>query len=358
MNKQKVYVIAEAGVNHNGQRDLAFSLIDAAAAAGADAVKFQTFSAELLASRFAPKASYQKASTSESESQLEMLRKLELPQQWHVELQAHARAQGIEFLSTAFDSASLEFLIGLDMAMFKIPSGEITNGPLLWRFARTFKPLIVSTGMATLSEVEQALAIIAHARLNEEEPAHLDEIWKCWARSEARESLQGWVTLLHCTSQYPTPMHEVNLRAMDTLASTFSLPVGYSDHTAGGLISTAAVARGACVIEKHFTLDRKLPGPDHAASLEPEELKRLVLDIRELEVALGDSFKAPQPSEWDTRLAARQQIIASKSIRKGSVIESDQLTTARCGSGLMPTHIWSLVGQVAQRDYAVGEVIQ
>ena len=358
MKNQKVYFIAEAGVNHNGERDLAFRLIDAAAAAGADAVKFQTFSADVLASQFAPKANYQKVTTSDSESQLEMLRKLELPRQWHEELQAHARARGIEFLSTAFDISSLEFLIGLDMPIYKIPSGEITNGPLLWRFARTLKPLIVSTGMATLSEVEQALAIIAHARLNEEEPRHMDEVWKCWAQTDARETLQGWVTLLHCTSQYPTPMHEVNLRAMDTLASTFSLPVGYSDHTAGGLISAAAVARGACVIEKHFTLDRALPGPDHAASLEPDELGRLISDIRDLEIALGDSFKIPQPSEWDTRLAARQQIIAARSIQKGSIIESDQLSTARCGSGLTPTHIWNLVGQVSLRDYAAGEVIQ
>jgi N-acetylneuraminate synthase len=357
MKTQKVYVIAEAGVNHNGRRDLAFSLIEAAASAGADAVKFQTFNADLLASQSAPKAQYQKNTTSDAESQLEMLRGLELPRAWHSELQTYARDKNIEFLSTAFDVDSLDFLVGLNMSRFKIPSGEITNGPLLWRFARTCKPLIVSTGMATLSEVEQALAIIAHARLNDTEPGHLDEVWKCWAHPGARESLRDWVTLLHCTSQYPTPMHEVNLRAMDTLASTFSLPVGYSDHTAGGLVSTAAVARGASVIEKHFTLDRNLKGPDHAASLEPDELKRLIMDIRDLEVALGDSCKVPQPSEWDTRLAARQQIIASQSIQKGSIIRREQLGTARCGTGMMPTHIWNLVGQIAQRDYSAGEII-
>ena len=269
MNADHVYIIAEAGVNHNGQRDLAFALVDAAAEAGADAVKFQTFDAARLASKSAPKAAYQKQSTDAAESQLAMLKKLELPREWHADLQAHATQKGIEFLSTAFDSDSLAFLVDLGMPLFKIPSGELTNGPLLWQFARTGKPLVLSTGMATLSEVEQGLAIVAHALSAEAEPSSIDDVWRSWSRADWRARLNGHVTLLHCTSQYPTPFAEVNLRGMDTLAQAFGLSVGYSDHTEGILIPVAAVARGAKIIEKHFTLDRSLPGPDHKASLNP-----------------------------------------------------------------------------------------
>jgi N-acetylneuraminate synthase len=355
--KDKVFIIAEAGVNHNGRRDLAFALIDEAAKAGADAVKFQTFDAQRLASRSAPKAAYQKQSTDAAESQLEMLNKLELPKVWHAELQVHARRLGIEFLSTAFDTDSLAFLCELDMPMFKVPSGELTNGPLLWQFARTRKPLVISTGMATLSEVEQGLAIIAHALNANAEPAGLDEIWQGWSNSTWRRSLDGHVTLLHCTSQYPTPFAEVNLRAMDTLASAFGLAVGYSDHTEGGLIPVAAVARGATVIEKHFTLDRNLPGPDHKASLEPGELARMVADIRALSDAMGDPRKAPQGSEWDTRRAARQQVIAIRDIAAGAPLARADLGTARTGQGLPATTLWSLVGQRATRHYTAGDTI-
>jgi N-acetylneuraminate synthase len=358
MSQGGVYVIAEAGVNHNGQRDLAFALVDAAAAAGADAVKFQTFRAAKLASRSAPKAAYQKVQTDAAESQLAMLQKLELPWEWHAELQAHARRQGIEFLSTAFDSDSLDFLVGLDMPLFKIPSGELTNGPLLWQFARTGKPLVLSTGMATLAEVEQGLAIVAHALHAEAEPVSLEEVWRGWSRADWRARLQGHVTLLHCTSQYPTPFAEVNLRGMDTLANAFGLEVGYSDHTEGILIPVAAVARGACLIEKHFTLDRQLPGPDHKASLEPAELTRMVAEIRALQVALGDGGKAPQPSEWDTRQAARQQVVAARDIPAGAVLARQDLGTARCGTGRPATDLWALVGQRAGRAYACGEVIE
>lgn len=309
MSPQQVYVIAEAGVNHNGQRELAFALVDHAAEAGADAVKFQTFDAARLASRHAPKAAYQRRSTDAAESQLDMLRKLELPRAWHAELQAHARSRGIEFLSTAFDADSLDFLCALGMPLLKVPSGELVNAPLLWRFARAGRPLVVSTGMATLSEVEQALAVIAHGFNAQAEPAGMDEVWQGWSRQDWRASLLGRVTLLHCTSQYPTPAHEVNLRAMDTLAHAFGLPVGYSDHTEGTLIPVAAVARGATVIEKHFTLDRGLPGPDHQASLEPRELARMVRDIRALQQALGHGAKVPQAGELDTRRADRKSVV-------------------------------------------------
>ena len=358
MNADHVYIIAEAGVNHNGQRDLAFALVDAAAEAGADAVKFQTFDAAKLASKSAPKAAYQKQSTDAAESQLAMLRKLELPREWHAGLQAHARQKGIEFLSTAFDTDSLAFLVDLGMPLFKIPSGELTNGPLLWQFARSGKPLVLSTGMATLSEVEQGLAIVAHALSAETEPASIDDVWRSWSRADWRARLHGHVTLLHCTSQYPTPFAEVNLRGMDTLAQAFGLSVGYSDHTEGILIPVAAVARGAKIIEKHFTLDRSLPGPDHKASLEPAELTQMVRDIRALQAALGDGGKTPQPSEWDTRQAARQQVVAARDIAAGSVLARADLSTARCGSGLPPTALWGLVGLRTGRAYVAGDVIE
>lgn len=355
--KKPVYIIAEAGVNHNGSRELAFSLIDAAVEAGVDAVKFQTFDASVLASRTAPKAAYQKESTEREESQLAMLKKLELPRDWHEELQAYARSKGIEFLSTAFDVGSLEFLCSLDLPFFKVPSGELTNAPLLWQFARTGKKLVLSTGMATLSEVEQALAIVAHALENQEEPSSMEAVWRAWGSEQSRDKLKGHVTLLHCTSQYPTPWSEVNLRAMDTLANAFGLEVGYSDHTEGCLIPVAAVARGAGIIEKHFTLNRALPGPDHKASLEPEELKRMVSEIRALELALGSNCKAPQPSEWDTRLAARQQVVAARGISMGKVFERADLSTARSGAGLPAAQLWELIGHPAGRSYDAGETI-
>lgn len=349
------YIIAEAGVNHNGNLQLACELVDRAADAGADAVKFQTFDAKKLASRTAPKAGYQQQTTDADETQFEMLQKLELPKEWHHQLQDRARSRGIEFLSTAFDPESLEFLISLNLPFYKVPSGELTNGPLLWKFARQRKPLVVSTGMATLSEVEQALAVVTHAYNHDDEPSHVEAVWQGWSRTEWRESLLGQVTLLHCTSQYPTPVHEVNLRAMDTLADAFGLPVGYSDHSEGITIPVAAAARGAVVLEKHFTLDRNLPGPDHRASLEPDELAHMVREIRATVQAMGDGAKRPQPSEWDTRLAARQQVIVTRDIRRGEIFARSDLTTARSGGGMAPTELWGLVGSPALHDYKGGE---
>lgn len=358
MSGNDVYIIAEAGVNHNGQYDLAIELIDVAAGAGVDAVKFQTFDAVKLASKSAPKATYQKVSTDETESQVAMLKKLELPYSWHAKLQAHAKKRGVEFLSTAFDLDSLGFLNNLGMPFFKVPSGELTNGPLLWQFARTRKPLVLSTGMATLSEVEQGLAIVSHALNADAEPVSIDEVWRQWSKTDWRASLKNHVTLLHCTSQYPAPYGEVNLRGMDTLAQAFRLNIGYSDHTEGILIALAAVARGARVIEKHFTLDRNLPGPDHKASIEPKELIEMVRSIRALQTALGDGCKAPQPSEWDTCQAGRQQVVAAREIPLGVKLTRDDLTTARCGYGLPATALWHLVGQNANRAYLAGDVIE
>lgn len=354
---QNVYVIAEAGVNHNGELELARQLVDCAADAGVDAVKFQTFDAKKLATSAAPKAAYQQRTTDATESQLEMLRKLELPREWHWELRERARSRGIEFLSTAFDASSLRFLEELDMPFYKVPSGELTNGPLLWQFARQGRPLVVSTGMATISEVEQALAVIAHAFNADGEPSDVSDIWQGWSNSAWRASLKDRVTLLHCTSQYPTPMQECNLQAMDTLRA-FGLPVGYSDHTEGILIPVAAVARGAVVIEKHFTLDREMPGPDHKASLEPAELSQMVQQIRHLQLALGDGAKCPQPSEWNTRRAARQHVVAARDIVEGTLLSREDLTTARSGGGGQPaTALWGLVGAAAIKSYLAGEAI-
>ena len=350
-----VYVIAEAGVNHNGDLAIARELVDCAADAGADAVKFQTFDAKKLANLSAPKASYQKQTTQAQESQYEMLKNLELPREWHNELRARAQARGLTFLSTAFDSDSLDFLATLDMPFYKVPSGELTNGPLLWKFARQRKPLVVSTGMATLSEVELALAVITHAYNSDAEPAHVDEVWRGWSRPDWRQALNGNITLLHCTSQYPTPMHEVNLKAMDTLAQAFGFPVGYSDHTLGTLIPVVAVARGAVLIEKHFTLSRSMTGPDHPASLEPDELAQMIREIRSVELAIGDGVKSPQPSEWDTRKAARQQVIVTRDVRRGECLTRSDLSTARSGHGQPPTALWGFVGKPASRDYTAAE---
>ena len=352
-----VYVIAEAGVNHNGQRDMAFELVDKAADSGADAVKFQTFNAQKLAARTAPKAAYQKRTTDSDESQLAMLKKLELPLEWHADLQNHAAKRGIQFLSTAFDLDSLAFLETLDLPFYKIPSGEITNGPLLWEFARTGRRLVVSTGMATLGEVEEALAVLAHGICNSDLPKSSADIWQFWGGRDALEAVRNRVSLLHCTSQYPTAFTEVNLAAMDTLAQAFGLPVGYSDHTEGTLIPIAAVARGVCIIEKHFTLSRDLPGPDHKASLIPGELAEMVAAIRGLEVAIGDSRKVPQLSEWDSRKAARQSLVASQAIRAGDVFTQSNITTARAGGGISAMRYWDYLGATASRATSAGEAL-
>ncbi|MCK7547001.1 N-acetylneuraminate synthase [Marinobacter koreensis] len=353
-----VKIIAEAGVNHNGNRQMAFDLIKVAADAGADAVKFQTFNAERLAALSAPKASYQRQTTDSQESQLAMLKRLELPEAWHQDLKDYAQSLGLVFISTAFDTQSLGFLQSLDLPFYKVPSGEITNGPLLLAFARTGKDLIISTGMSTLAEIEQALAVVAYGYCHESEPRSQEDVWRFWSTTDARLAIEKKVTLLHCTSQYPTPMPEVNLRAMDTLQCAFGLPVGYSDHTEGLVIPVAAVARGAAIIEKHFTLDRDLPGPDHKASLEPGELTAMVSQIRGVELALGDGIKRPQASEWDTRQAARQQLLFVGAVKKGDIVNRESLSTARCGRGLSPMRFWDLIDMPAVRDYEAGEVLE
>ena len=351
-------VIAEAGVNHNGSVDLALRLVDVAAEAGADVVKFQTFKAEHLATARAAKAQYQIANTQEAGSQLDMLRGLELDQADHRRLAARCRERGIRFMSTAFDSQSLAFLSTLEMPAIKIPSGDITCGPLLLQAARLRRPLIVSSGMSTLADIEQALGVIAFGLTEAREPSGRADFDAAYVSAAGREALRRHVTLLHCVTQYPAPFGSVNLRAMDTMAAAFGLPVGYSDHTAGIEISIAAVARGATVIEKHFTLDRTMPGPDHAASLEPGALAQMVSAIRNVELALGSAFKAPGAEELANRPIARRSVVAARAIGRGEVYGPDMLTCKRPAHGLSPMDIWSLLGRTAARDYAVDEAIE
>jgi len=352
-----VFIIAEAGVNHNGDLAIARQLIDAAVAAGADAVKFQTFKAENLVTQSADKAAYQKQSTAADESQLQMLKKLELKYEWHQQLLDYCRNKGILFLSTAFDFDSLRLLVDeLDIAQLKIPSGEITNGPFLLAHAQTGKPMILSTGMATLGEVETALGVLAFGYLGLGSPS-LQAFQAAYGSEAGQAVLKEKVTLLHCTSEYPTPMVNVNLRAMEVLRQAFSLSVGYSDHTIGLTVPVAAVALGATVIEKHFTLDRSLKGPDHQVSLEPDELKAMVLAIREVEQALGTAHKRPQVVELQNQLVVRKSLVAAKSISVGEVFSLDNLAIKRPGTGLSPMLYWKSLGQTSQRDYVTDDLI-
>jgi N-acetylneuraminate synthase len=353
------YIIAEAGVNHNGSLEMACQLIDIAATAGADAVKFQTFKAQNLLSRSAPKAEYQVSTTGAEESQFEMIHKLELDEAAHRQLIAHCRSRNIQFLSTPFDFESVDLLAGrFDLPCLKVPSGEITNGPLLLYAAQTGKPVILSTGMSTLAEVEQALGVLAFAYVGGAGQPSPAAFRAAFGSGAGQAALQVKVRLLHCTTEYPAPFTEVNLRAMDTLAETFRLPVGYSDHTPGIAIALAAVARGAVIIEKHFTLDRMLPGPDHRASLEPDELKSMVQSIREVELALGDGVKQPARSEVKNLLVARQSLVAKTAIAAGEIFSAENLTTKRPGDGVSPMAYWDFLGRQASCDYQQDEKVK
>lgn len=323
-----VFIIAEAGVNHNGSIDLAKKLIDVASDAGADAVKFQTFKAEKLVSKNAQKADYQKDTTQTEESQYEMLKKLELDVTTHKELIAYAKAKNIMFLSTPFDSESIKLLNELELSIFKIPSGEITNLPYLREIATLNKEVVLSTGMSTMTDIESALnLLITHGTLKEN------------------------ITVLHANTMYPTPMEDVNLRAMQTIGKHFDIKYGYSDHTLGIEVDIAAVALGASVIEKHFTLDNSMDGPDHKASLEPHELKNMISSIRNIELALGSSQKKPSQSETPNIPIARKSIVASKNIKKGERFTEDNLTTKRPGNGISPMLWDTFIGTVTGKDY-------
>jgi N-acetylneuraminate synthase len=353
----RTFIIAEAGVNHNGSLDTAIQLIDVAVAAGADAVKFQTFKAEKLVTQAALKADYQQQATGADESQLQMLRKLELKYEFHLQLRDYCHQQGILFLSTAFDSDSLRFLTAeVGVSQLKIPSGEITNGPFLLEHAQTGKDIILSTGMATLGEIETALGVLAFGYLGWDVPS-LARFQQAYSDQAGQVLLKQKVTLLHCTSEYPTPPERVNLRAMETLQQAFGLAVGYSDHTQGLAVPIAAVARGAVLIEKHFTLDRSLQGPDHQVSLEPGELKDMVQAIRNVELALGSARKIPQQGELQTRDVARKSLVAASDIVIGEVFSAENLTCKRPGTGLSPMNYWRMLDQRSQYQYLADDLI-
>ena len=330
----KVFIIAEAGVNHNGDINLAKKLIDIAAKAGADAVKFQTFKATLNISKNAQKANYQKQNTDKNESQLDMIKKLELNENIHKELITYCKQKNITFLSTPFDSDSIKLLDELGLSTFKIPSGEITNLPYLRQIGGLNKKIILSTGMANLGEVESAIEVLIKSGTKREN-----------------------ISLLHANTQYPTPMEDVNLKAMITLKNAFGLEVGYSDHTLGIEVDIAAVAMGAKIIEKHFTLDKSMPGPDHKASLEPDELVAMVRAIRNIELALGDGLKHFSKSESENIKIARKSIVAKCDIKKGEIFSEKNICVKRPGDGINPMRWDEVIGQISQKDYQQDELI-
>jgi len=319
------FIIAEAGVNHNGDTDIAKKMIDIARTSGADAIKFQTFNAENIVTKYAEKAVYQKMRTGEEKSQYEMLKKLELSFEAQKELSDYSKKQGIIFLSTPFDRASVDFLDRLGVPAFKISSGEMTNFSLLEQVAAKKKPILLSTGMATLGEVEQSVLFLEEQGIRD-------------------------LALLHCTTSYPAPLSSVNLKALETLRCAFKKPVGYSDHTEGIIVSLAAVAMGAVILEKHFTLDKEMPGPDHRASLNPDELKFMITSIRDVETALGNGLKRPHAVELDIQDSVRRKIVSSQSIKKGARISSDMLCLKRAGAGLDPRFIDLVIGRKIKCD--------
>tara|TARA_B100000686_G_scaffold106516_1_gene113570 strand:- start:8 stop:1009 length:1002 start_codon:yes stop_codon:yes gene_type:complete len=331
----KTLIIAEAGVNHNGDINRAFQLIDVAVSAGADFVKFQTFTADKLVTKYTKKADYQNKTTAGSESQYAMLKKLELNRETHKKLIEYCKSKKIKFLSTGFDIDSIDLLVELGLERFKIPSGEITNLPYLRYIGKYGKPVILSTGMATLDEIERALNIIVSAGTSRKQ-----------------------ITVLHCTTEYPTPMTDVNLRAMTTIRDTLEVHVGYSDHTLGIEVAIAAVALGATVIEKHFTMDRSLSGPDQKASLEPKELKAMVSAIRNIERAMGDGIKRPQKSEAKNKPIVRKSLVAKCAIRMGEIFNETNITAKRPGTGLSPMCWDEVLGSKAPRDFKVDELIE
>ena len=350
-------IIAEAGVNHNGSLDMAMQLVDAAVAAGADMVKFQTFRATELASQIAPKASYQKRTSDAAESQLDMLRRLELSHDAHRTIIDHCAKRGIAFLSTPFDLPSLAFLtqdLGLDL--IKFGSGELTNAPLLLAGARSGVKIILSTGMGTLAEVEEALGVLAYGMTDGTDPRRA-KFAAVLQDAAAWDLLRQRVTLLHCTTEYPAPVHETNLRVLETLRRAFTLEVGYSDHTPGNAVSFAAVALGAKVIEKHFTLNRNLPGPDHAASLEPAELTALVMGIRAIGRAMGTGIKQPGKAELANRLVARKSLIAARDLPAGHVLTEADMRAKRPGGGISAMEFWDALGQTLSEAVAEGGYI-
>ena len=354
-------IIAEAGVNHNGSEKLAFELVDAAVAAGVDIVKFQTFKADNLVTVNAKQADYQVNNTQKVQSQHQMLKELELSFDSHLAVKSYCEQQGVEYLSTAFDSQSLSFLIDtMKLTRLKIPSGEITNAPFVLEHAKSGCDLIVSTGMATIEEIELTLGVIAFGFLNKKSrnKPSLSACKNAYQSLQGQQLLKEKVTLLHCTTEYPAPFNEVNLNAMTTLREFFKLPVGYSDHTAGIIIPIAAAAQKASVIEKHFTLSRQMEGPDHKASIEPNELTQMVKDIRTVELALGSFDKQPTASELKNKAIARKSIVARVPILKGEKLTPENLSIMRPGNGLSPVNYWQVIDTKAIKDFESGDLIE
>lgn len=354
----RVYIIAEAGVNHNGSVDMAKKLVEIAAKSGADAVKFQTFLPVNVAGKNAMKADYQLETTDKKESQLDMLKKLSLDKNSYSQILETCKKNNIEFLSTPFDLWGVRFLAEeCNVSKIKIPSGEVTNTPLLIEAARTQKPIILSTGMCTLGDIEAALGIIAFGYLNKKNPKNIEECFKVYNTVEGQNILREKVSLLHCTTEYPAPFEEVNLRCIQTLKNAFNLSVGFSDHTPGISAAVAATALGAEIIEKHFTLDKNLPGPDHKASLEPSELNQMVAEIRKIEKALGDGVKRPSKSEEINLPIVRRSLTARQKIKKGELFTEENLTVKRPATGISPLYYYETLGKTASRDYAEDDLI-
>ncbi|WP_372738510.1 N-acetylneuraminate synthase [Neptunomonas sp.] len=334
------FIIAEAGVNHNGSAELALKLVDAAAEAGADAVKFQTFKADKLVTKYAATAEYQKKHTG-SDDQYTMLKSLELSDDFHKVLFEHCKRKDIEFISTPFDKDAADFLVGLGMEKLKVPSGELTNIPLIEHFAAYNKPIILSTGMADLGEVREAVNAVQAIR----------------DQKGFKEPLADKLTILHCTSNYPTRNEDVNLKAIQTIACEFALPVGYSDHTKGTLISVASVAMGATVVEKHFTLDKNLSGPDHQSSLEPDELASMVKQIRQVSTCLGDGIKVPRANELPIRELVRRSVVLARDMKLGDTLQPDDLVLLRPGTGIPPKDLATLLGRKLKASKCAGELL-
>lgn len=356
--RNRTYIIAEAGVNHNGSFEMAKQLINVAKEAGANAVKFQTFKAENLVTRSAQQANYQVNNLGETTSQFEMLKKLELSYEEFSKLKRYCDTIQIEFLSTPFDVESVDFLLDeLGMNAIKIPSGELTNSPLIHYIATKRKPMIVSTGMATMGNIHEAMSFLAYGLAFPDQFVDLEKVQKYYQTSEAKALLREFVTVLHCTTEYPAPFETINLNAMNAMKKELQLPIGFSDHSQGIAVTIAAVALGATVIEKHFTLNCSLPGPDHLASIEPKELEEMIAGIRAIEQSLGTGLKLPTSIELENRQIARKSIVAKVKIAAGDILTENHLCIKRPGTGMPPNTYWSLIGKVSKQSYEVDTLI-
>lgn len=355
---KSVFIIAEAGINHNGDVLRAKDMVDAAVDAGADAIKFQIFRAELLSTARSKMAAYQVNNTSREMPQRDMLRELELSEDDFENLSSYCRDKNLKFMASAFDAPSCHFVSKIGVPALKIPSGDITAGELILQVARLGLPIILSTGMSSLGEIEEALSVIAFGLVRSGLPRQRSELLEAYSSDEGRSALKSTVTLMHCVTNYPASTSSVNLRAIRTMQSAFKLDVGYSDHTLGSEVALGAVALGATVIEKHFTLNRGLPGPDHAASLEPLELAHMVKSIRNIESALGNGVKCPTDEELPNVMVARRSLVAAKEIKKGQVISAGDICSKRPGDGLSPMLFWDIVGTIATRNYHIDEQLR